>query len=123
MLKFIILIFVCSAVYVFAKELASSGLINQAFVSAPVYDGNSSTEKSEGRYFAPLKDAGRALSQMLNDTESYGKSYTGLTSEEEETILSNIDTSRLERNEDDTIWTTISNAYVKSYSKLFRNRN
>jgi len=50
-------------------------------------------------------------------------SHTGLSPDLEEKILSHINPADFKSHEDDSLWIKVTNAYIKSYRKLFRSKN
>ncbi|HAZ13838.1 MAG: hypothetical protein A2X86_14415 [Bdellovibrionales bacterium GWA2_49_15] len=122
MSKIIIFLFACASLWVLSREFNVSGYIRNAYVSAPVHNGSDARE-NEKDSLLPLKNISRSLAQIVAPpTVTIDKSYTGLSLQEEESILSNIDSAKLKRTESQSLWTTITNAYIKNYSKLFRSR-
>lgn len=68
----------------------------------------------------PLRKAQSELREEVRAPDDI--SYTGLSAKDEEIILLNIDESKLDSNKDNSLWTTISNAYIRNYKKLFREK-
>ena len=113
MFKIIIIFLACGVLSVFSEEskgVNSPGATGMTFVNIPVTNG-----------VGDLGTAGRAISQIKS--ESQAKSYTGLSLQEEEKILSHIDPTKMQKGDKDSLWTTISNAYIRNYPKLFKTRN
>ncbi len=120
MYKSIILIMMLFPFLVLSKDINSPGLANKIYVTAPIANGGAGAGKNGDHKVPPLKTAGRSLSQIMN--EPYSKSYTGLTLQEEQSILSHIDSTKIQRVENDSLWSAILHAYVRNYKKLFREK-